>query len=41
MTTGINSITTISIIFKVRGLEEALCAVKLYLGLRLEGKRFG
>jgi len=28
-------------IFKVKGLEEALCAVRLYLGFRLEGKRFG
>ena len=28
-------------IFKVSGLEEALYAVRLYLGLRLEGNMFG
>jgi hypothetical protein len=41
MTTGMKIITTISIIFNVKGLEEALYALRLYLGFRLEGNRFG
>ncbi len=32
---------TTSIIFKVSGLPEALKAVKLYLGLIVEGNMFG
>jgi hypothetical protein len=38
---GINIITTVSMIFNVRGLEDALKAVKLYIGSRLDGNRFG
>ena len=38
---GTKMITTVSMIFKVRGLEEALKAVRLYFGSRLEGNKFG
>ena len=41
MIRGIKIVTTTSIIFNVKGLEEALYAVRLYLGFRLEGNRFG
>ena len=34
-------ITTINMIFSVTGLDEALNAVKLKLGLALDGNRFG
>jgi len=38
---GMKMITTISMIFKVSGLEDELKAVRLYFGSRLDGNRFG
>ena len=41
ITTGRKTMTTTGIIFSVSGLEDAFCAVILYVALKLDGNIFG